>query len=63
VIKGAFGNPPLLRDRLDAGDAIAFGQEQLRGDVEDAFAEKCRRLARRPTAAARRRLAFASQRP
>jgi hypothetical protein len=64
VIKGAFGNPRPLRHRLDAGGTIAFGQEQLRGDVEDAFAEKRRRIARRATAAAwRRRLAFASQRP
>jgi hypothetical protein len=55
----------LLRHRLDAGGAIAFGEEQLGRDVENAFAEKCRRLARRAAAAAgrsRRRLA-AAQRP
>jgi hypothetical protein len=40
MIKGAFGNPRALRHGLDAGGAIAFGQEQLGGDVEDALSEK-----------------------
>jgi hypothetical protein len=55
----------VLRHRLDAGGAIAFGEEQLGGDIEDALTEKCRRLTRRAAAAAgrsRRRLA-AAQRP
>jgi hypothetical protein len=65
VIKGALGNPGAPSHRLDACSAIAFGEEQLGGYVEDALAEECRRLARRAAAAAgrvRRRLA-AAQRP
>jgi len=56
----------MLRHRLDAGGAIAFGEEQLGGDVEDALTEKCRRFARWAPAAAwrgRRRLVSAAQRP
>jgi hypothetical protein len=66
VIKGALGDPRVLGYRLDAGGAIAFGEEQLGGDVEDALTEERRRLARWAPAAAwrgRRRLVSAAQRP
>jgi hypothetical protein len=65
MIKGAFGNPGALRHRLDAGGAIAFSEEELGGDVEDALAQKCCRLTRRTAAAARwsRRRLAAAQRP
>jgi len=56
----------MLRHRLDAGGAIAFGEEQLGGDVEDALTEKCGRLARRtaaPSGRNRRRRVPAAQRP
>jgi len=48
VIEGAFGDPSALRHRLDAGGAIAFGEEQFGGGVEDALTEKCGRRGRAP---------------
>jgi hypothetical protein len=65
VIKVAVGDPRALRHRLDASGAVAFGEEQLGGDIEDALTEERCRRARRAAAAAwrsRRRLA-AAQRP
>jgi hypothetical protein len=51
VIKGALGNSSAARYRLDAGGAIAFGEKQLGGDVENALTEKGGRLTRRAAAA------------
>jgi hypothetical protein len=65
VIKGALGNPRAPGYRLDAGGAVALGEKQLDGDVEDAFTKKGGRPARRATAAAARsrRRPFVAQRP
>ena len=54
MIKRSFGNTGALRDSLDAGGAIAFGQEEAGRDIKDAIPEQHSLRAGRATAPPRR---------
>jgi hypothetical protein len=51
VIERALGNSGALRDCLDAGGAVAFGEEQISCSIEDAISEQSCLLARGAAAA------------
>ena len=51
VIKGELGDPRALLYRLDAGGAVAFGEEQISCSIEDAISEQSCLLARGAAAA------------